>query len=126
MNTTSIDVWYSLADFCVKYGPVISAILTLDLLLRLVAAWDALKQERGADRICWFLVLILTPIFGTAAYVCIALRERDERLNYAPPSGNGLREPSQESLSWAQAKLEKELNAPAKTEKEWLARYVKK
>jgi hypothetical protein len=95
------------------------------MLIRLAAIWDALTQERGADRICWFLVLISTPLFGLAAYICIALRERDERINYSATPGNGLREPSPQSLDWAQAKLEKELNTPANTEREWIGRYLK-
>ena len=115
-----------LAAFITHYAAILSGFLILEAFIRLVMLWDNLRNERGTDRICWFLVLGL-PIFGPLAYIFIALAERDERLNsYGLPQGNGLREPSPESLAAAQVKLDKELNRPAKTEAEWLARFMKR
>lgn len=86
---------------------ILLGVLSIDSIVRLCMLWNNLNHERGSDRICWFLVLQI-PLFGTAAYVFIALPQReanDDGNGGGRPSPNNPRAPSPESLAWAKETL---------------------
>lgn len=89
-------------------GHILFWVLLIDLIARLGLTWNALSNERGADRICWFLVLILCPIFGTFAYILIGLAERNQETE------GPLKELPPESLAWANRILDRDLK-PTRT-----------
>jgi hypothetical protein len=85
-----------------RFSLLFVGLIALELLLRLGMIWDNLNNERGADRICWLLVLAI-PLFGPLAYICIALAQRDHKAERSE-----LKEPSPESLAWAHRVLDRE------------------
>jgi uncharacterized membrane protein YhdT len=45
----------------------------------LITVYVILSSEKGSDRICWFLVVSILPIFGLMLYFLIGVNERHTR-----------------------------------------------